>query len=724
VEHRQPHRRAGAGKPVTCAALFTLFASGAVGAQEAPLADQATVLELDTIRVEAGAFGLVATESAVGAKTDVPLLKTPRSISVVTQQDLVVRNVQADSQALTYTPGVLAQPFGGVQNQQNPFFTIRGFSSAFGGSFVDGVVSPVNYRYEPYGFEQYEVLRGPNSTLYGQSDPGGLVNRISKLPTATPFRELQLQGGDFDRLQGAFDIGGPVDGAGRLLYRLTGLARNADAPIDYDFGLTQPDERRFIAPALTARLSDATTVTILGAYLNDEVGQESVYRRPDNSLTRISLNPPDKGVWKQEQYAAGYLLSHAFSHSLGFEQTLRYSHMDSSILGTYQGELLPDGRTVTRYTDGNREWRDDFVVDSRLAYDFDTGPLRHDALLGFEYQRYTDWIAFVGGGAPDLDIRDPDYRARFPNDAAPYIQEKYSGDIYGLYFQDRVSLKDRWLVTFGVRQNWADSRTEDELYDAPAYDRSQNEATVSGGVTYLTDFGLAPYVSYAESFLPQAGATFSGDLFLPTTGEQWEVGVKYEPAGWDALLTAAVYEIRQRNVLTPDAANPYCAFCQVQTGEVRSRGVELQATASLAAVNLNASYAFNDTEITRASPDAAGASVEGNEMPLAPRHLASIWADYTLRSGFAQGLMLGAGVRYVGSTYADDANAIENAAYVVTDAALRYDLGSASPKLAGAVIALNVDNLFDEEYVTCFTPFYDCNHGASRTVMGTLTYQW
>ena len=129
-----------------------------------------------------GTVGFVPSRSTSGTKTDTPILEVPQSVSVVTRAELDARGVQTDAEALTYTPGVLAQPFGGAQHQQNPFFYIRGFPSAFGGSYVDGLVSYVNYRYEPYGYERYDVLRGPNSTLYGQSDPGGLVNRVSKLP--------------------------------------------------------------------------------------------------------------------------------------------------------------------------------------------------------------------------------------------------------------------------------------------------------------------------------------------------------------------------------------------------------------------------------------------------------------------------------------------------------------------------------------------------------------
>jgi iron complex outermembrane receptor protein len=700
--------------PILVLAALAASAAGAAPAQEA--------LELQPIVVEAAGppVGLVATAGTAATKTDTPLLETPQSVSVVTERDLVVRNVQTDSQALLYTPGVLAQPFGGEQNQQNPFFTIRGFSSAFGGSFVDGLVSPVNYRYEPYGFERYDILRGPTSTLYGQGDPGGLVNRQSKLPLWEPFREVEVQAGSFDRLQGAFDLSGPLGDGGSLAWRLTALARNADAPMDLDFGQTMPDERQFVAPALSARLGPDTTLTLLGSYLRDEVGQESVYLRPDGSLSHVSLNPPGLGVWNQEQYAAGYQFAHAFADGASFEQTFRYSHMSSSILSAYQGELLPDGRTVSRYTDGNDEWRDDYAIDNRVQLSLATGPLDHDLLVGLDAQYSEDWISFVGGTAPDLDLLAPDYAQPFPNDAVPYFQAKYTGSVVGLYLQDQIRYDD-WILTLGARQDWTETEIEDELAGSAQQVRD-DAATWRVGLTYLTDIGLAPYASYSTSFLPQAGSTFDGVPFVPTTGEQAEIGVKYQPPGWNGFLSAAAYDIRQRNVLTSDPAHPDC--CQVQAGEVRSRGVELQATASLAQLNLNASYAYNDAEITEANPDVFGADVTGNQAPLAPQHLVSAWADYSFARGPAAGLTVGGGVRYVGASFADDANSIENDPYTLVDAVLRYDLGAVAPRFGGAVLALNVSNLLDTGYSTCFTAFFNCNNGAPRTVIGTLSYQW
>lgn len=683
-------------------------------------------IELDTIDVAGdGTDGFVATRTDAGTKTNTPILEVPQSISVVTRAELDVRNVQTDAEALTYTPGIYAQPFGGAQNQQNPYYIIRGFPSAQGGSYVDGLISFINYRYEPYGYSRYDVVRGPSSSLYGQSDPGGLVNRVSKMPTEETFREIQLQGGNFDRLQGAFDFGGAINEDKTLLYRLTGLYRNADAPITYDYGITSPDERQYIAPALTWKPNEDTTITFLGNYLKDKIGQENSFMWPGTQqLTHLAILPSDYGVWNQEQYALGYLLEHNFTDNLTFRQNLRYSHMDSTIRSGWVWDVT-DG-WASRVVDGNDERRTDLVIDNQIQYDLQTGPVSHAVLAGFDYQNTSDWIAFVDNwDAPPLNIFLPNYTVPLP-EPTPWQSVTYTGESYGLYLQDQLKFGDGWIVTLGGRQDWVHGRSVGyDLYSAdPLIDTTSDDQkfTYRAGVTYLFDSGLAPYASYATSFLPQSGVDAYGNALKPTTGEQIEAGLKFQPIGWNAMFTAAVFELTKQNVPTPYGEDPYGPV--VQDGEIRSRGVELQATVSRNGWNLNASYTYNDVVVTEANPDVPNSSLALGKHPRwVPEHMGSLWIDYTFSSGRLAGLNLGAGVRYVGTTYANATNTIANDPYTLVDAVVRYDLAKLWPQMKGAELAVNATNLLGTQYVTCFSAA-DCKWGAQRTVIGTLTYRW
>lgn len=685
-------------------------------------------IQLAPIRVDADAAGgslyepvdgFVATRSAVATKTSTPVLETPQAISTVTRDQLEVRNAQTDAQALLYTPGVWAQPFGGQRSPANPFFYFRGFASSFGGSYVDGLTSPVNYRYEPFGSERLDVFRGPTSALYGQSDPGGMVNRTTKRPTDEFQSELQLQGGGFERRQAAADISGPIDAEKRFLYRFTGLVREADAPTDYDFGRNEPDDRTYIAPAFTIRPTEDTTFTLLTSHLEEELDSVSVLRDENGDMTKINLDQPGVGTYEAEQSQIGYAFEHRFGDGLGVRQNARWSTLKVDNLGFYQDSIDPATTTVNRSVAGFSEEREDFAIDTHVEGKMQTGMVRHTLLAGIDYQKLKDNYSFSWGAGPSLNYANPDYDQVFtvPDD---YLHEDSETDNVGLYLQEQAKIADSWVVTLGLRHDWSSTTLKDEQYGGET-ERDDQEFTYRAGLNYVTESGISPYVSYATSFFPAGGADINGTPFEPTTGEQYEIGVKYQPPGFNGFFSASLYQLTKQNVTTPDPDVPNFS---VQTGEVRSRGVELEGTVDLTSgLRATLAYSYNDAEITKDNPNASGISAEGNRPNLTPEHLASAWVDYTIQSGALQGLLFGGGVRYVSSSYGDKQNAIENDAYTLFDAVIRYDLGQLSTGLAGASLAINADNLFDKEYTTCFSAF-DCNWGTERTVMATLRYKW
>ena len=209
--------------------------------------------------------GYLASQSATGTKTDTPILTTPQSISVVTKDQIADQGAQNLVEALRYTPGVSVDTFGATTLFDA--IKLRGFDAP---RYLDGLRLPLDPgtqfafpRIETYGLERIEVLRGPASGLYGQTDPGGLINMISKRPTATPQHEIVGTFGSFNRFQGAFDSSGPIDKNGEYLYRLVGLGYSTDGQQDFVH-----QNRVFIAPSLTWRPTTDTSFTILSQYQN------------------------------------------------------------------------------------------------------------------------------------------------------------------------------------------------------------------------------------------------------------------------------------------------------------------------------------------------------------------------------------------------------------------------------------------------------------------------
>jgi len=677
--------------------------------------------------------GFVEKRTLTGSKTDTPLVEVPQSISVVTRGELDARKAVTDSMALLYSPGVFAQPFGANLDQWNPFYMIRGFMSAFGGSYVDNLVSPVNYRYEPYGYDRYDVLRGPSSTLYGQSDPGGLVNRITKRPQAQSGGELEFQYGNYDRKNIAGDITGPLDEQGTLLYRLTFLYRNANSAVDYANGQKIPDNRLYVAPAITWNITPETSLTVLGSALADDVGQTAVYVTPDRFATRIRLDRPGADDFSYKQHFIGYAFEHKFDTSLIFRQRFRYSFMDYDYKSLAQYDIATpptDGVTYV-YPYGFSEERNDFVLDNNLQKQLTIGPAEHMILLGFDYQHLRDRVRFLSNydSAIPFFIYAPDY-SRYDPTLNVDADTTAISDNYGLYLQDQMKLDEHWVLTLGGRFDWAASRLTGFSYGEDAADKSRDSAfSWRSGLTYLADNGLAPYFSYAKSFLPTSGRDgVTGQIFKPTIGEQYEVGVKFQPLGERSLFAFAAYDLTKQNVVTTGQLLGGEVY-STQRGAVKARGLEFEANAHLTdSIKLHGAYTYTVAKIVAALDGSVG------ETPAqVPRHMGSLWVDYDLPiDTIFGGVSVGGGVRHIGSNSAWNTNAIyfpdegprfKNNAYTLFDAAVRYDLGRLSPDLAGASFTVNAANIFDHRYQACFTRF-TCSPGVPMTIIGSVRYRW
>jgi len=694
----------------------------------AALNAHAQSIQLDTIDVsgqgsgQADVQGFVARRSSAGTKTDTPILETPQSISVVTRDQMDSRAVQTVVEALQYTPGVYTHTGG--KDPRFDSFSIRGFSAYESGVYRDGLREPNGsfalFRTEPYGLQRVDVVRGPNSVLYGQNNPGGLIDVITKRPTATPIREVVGQYATADRFQGAFDLGGAADKDGKYLFRLTGVARDSDAQIAYFSNLVK-DDRLFIAPAFTWQPTQDTKLTILTDFQHDLTG--NVFTVPVATLkmpgfvvtnvypSKLFMGDPNWNKFDQDQFRLGYQFEHRFSDALTFKQNLRYGEVDLDYryLTFNQVPATPTSTSLGRVARLIDEQTKNFTVDNQLHSKFNTGPLQHTLLAGLDYQRAGVDTKTFNGPAPALNLRDPVYGLTIVNPSQTLSSVDQDAKQLGVYLQDQIKLQN-WLLTAGARYDWA---------DMDSLNRANNVKTVTDdeaftkriGLTYLFDFGLAPYVSYADSFLPTPGFDFSSSPFKPTKAQQYEAGIKYQMPNTNLLVTLAAFDITQQNVLKPD---PLHNGYNIQIGEVRSRGFEAQATASLAqGLNLVASYTYLDLEVTETSTP----SELGKVPILTPREMASAWADYTFQSGLLAGFGFGGGVRYIGSTFMDPANLLANEAYTVFDAALHYKVRD------GMNLALNVSNIGNKNAAACTTAG-GCQWISPRIVTGTLTYRW
>ncbi len=679
------------------------------------------------------ANGIVAKGSRIATKTDTPILEVPQTVNVVTRKEMDARGVADFNAAVAYTPGLRAIDYPGGQGM--PDLYMRGFR-AIGqyANYRDGIRGGFNAYdndIEMYGLERLDVLKGPSSVLFGQSTPGGLINATSKRPTEAPYREVQVEYGSFGRKQVAADFGGPVSGDDAFLYRFTALLRDSGMQIDHS-----PDDALYIAPAFTWKPDEGTSFTLLASHHRVEKGGAEQSLPMDNTIfdngpripSSLYLGIPGVTEWNTVNTSVGYEFKHEFDGGWTFNQNLRYSHAEVDYTSGWIWDwptALYDDHYARIGAQKRPKTTDSFLVDNNIGGTVDLGPTEHNLLFGLDYgyykghERRTNSTSYV-----TVDIFDPVYDASGLTFGDPWADETLSQSQLGLYAQDQIKI-DNWIVSLAGRYDWVETRVENHLADS-SDDVRDHAFTGRIGIGYLFDNGIAPYVSYSTSFQPETGTDFQGRAFKPTTGEQWEAGVKYQPLDWNGMITASVFQITQQNVTTADPLNP---GYQVQEGEVRSRGFEVEAKAELSdAWALTAAYSYTDARVTEDNPDSTGISKVGTRMAAVPYHQASLWLDYAFQQEAFAGLTIGGGLRYVGSSMAvmdtSTGSQVKVAGYTLLDAALTYDFGARTPDLDGLKLTLSGTNLTDEKY---FTPgFYSDTvlFGNRRAVKANLSYTW
>lgn len=675
--------------------------------------------------------GYVASRTGTATKTDTPILEVPQTINVITADQIQAQGAQNLTQALRYTPGLGVNGYTD-RNSIADEITSRGFAPT--PLYLDGAYLPYAGslggapQIDPYTLERVEVLKGPSSVLYGQNQPGGLVNMVSKRPTTEQRSQVRFGLGSYHRVNGAIDTSGPLDEQKTLSYRVVGVAKKGNEQVDHTHS-----ERTLLAPSLTWAPTEDTALTLLAQVQRDDGAEDyqslprigSLVRGPTGQRIDRDFFSGDSRYndYKRDQYILGYDVSHRLNEDLQFRSTARYTDVDDRYQGFYLRSFVTDTNGVTDYTRANRtkvDWRQHnsaYTLDNNLEYRFQTGALQHTTLAGVDYRhfnrKYDGYNAYnaepvnlYGKNNGDTSGVHPELTTQWDNTLRQT----------GLYLQDQIKL-DQWILTIGGRQDWAEVENKD-LLARTITEQRDNKFTGRIGLTYVTDFGLAPYISYSESFLPTVGTAAperGGNAFKPTEGEQYEVGVKYQPYD-KTLLTAAVFQIKQKNVLTGDVDYPQY---ESQSGEVRSRGVELELKSSIEQFDVLAAATYIDSFYTKETYGNQGNRSEA-QAPVS----ATAWVDYHFSQATVDGLTWGIGARYTGRKPGDTANSFHTPSYVVYDTTVSYDFSRLAPSMNGLQARLNVQNLFDRDYVSDCNYAFGCYYGQERVASLEMTYDW
>ncbi|WP_395950048.1 TonB-dependent siderophore receptor [Aeromonas mytilicola subsp. aquatica] len=703
---------------VVAATISTLLAGSVLAAaptsQDAALADETLTVLGQTYRNTA-------------TKTRLDPIETPQAISVVESETLEQRGVSSVSEALRYVPGVNTELRGGAVNRLD-LFNIRGFDNYQ--NFYDGLLLQYNEwnlqpQIDPVAIEQLEVFKGPTSVLYGSMPPGGMVNLIAKRPQREAKHRVSLATGTGTLKEMSFDSTGAINE--QLAYRVVGLARQKEGQ-----AVTSEEERYVFAPSLDWQLGERTLLNLNLYYQKDpEAGiyttvpaSGSVKSNPLGQLGSDSfLGDQNWNEYNRDVTLLGYKLSHDFNGNWQVLQNARYMDASAYQRNTYNAALAADNRTLARNAYLTDEASKGFVIDNQLAGKVMTGPAQHNLLLGVDYQYLDARILYqdtLDYSAPAIDIFNPDHNQIRPDALAFSYEDRKTirQSQTGVYLQDQVRL-DRLVAIGGARYDSYRMDTDSHsLYMGSASHSlaqiDQDNLSFRLGALYELDYGLSPYVSYAESFEPVPGADKSGKAFDPSTGHQWEGGLKFLSEDMSKTFTVAAFHITKQNALVTDPDNVYGP--KLQTGEIVSKGIELEGRADLTSrLDLALSYTRQDMEITRDTTD-----LQGKTPVWVPKQMASLWSNYQA-GGSLEGMRVGAGLRYVGEAQLDAANTDTVPDYLLMDMSASYDLAALSASLKGVGASLSASNLLNKTYYSCYDQ-NNCWFGAERNVEARLKY--
>ena len=649
--------------------------------------------------------GYVAKKDRIGTKIDTPIARIPQAISVVTQKQIEDQKPRTLNETLGYTASANPNSFG-FDTRYDAFF-LRGFQAFYNGMFRDGLRQyngpSAWFKTEPYGIEGVTVLKGPASSLYGVSGPGGIVNVVTKRPKDEPFREIELLAGEHNRFQAALDASGPVTEDGSILYRFTSLGRKSETELP-----AYPDDKIYLAPAVTFKPDEDTKLTILGEYSKSVTGGTAAfYNSSYGVLSNVYEGDPAWNDFTQSQGRIGYEFEHRFNDLLTVRQNLRYNAVDSDI--EYSGHYsIGADQPLQRYWGHYTEAMRNFVVDNMAQFEFDTGPIKHTAVGGIDYA----WSDYDAGSGLSYVSVDDIKAAAVPHSGGQQMNQ------LGVYLHDQMEWNDFTLFTSG-RYDWVDTTSTAADFSTSR----QKDSAFSGrvGLSYQTEWGITPYVNYSTSFSPNIGFVYDdvastvGRVARPTIATQKEIGVKYEMSEHNATVSAALFDIDQKDGVVFDASTGINKQRQL---DLNSRGVELEANASLDnGFSFIASYTYLRVRIERGAEETAG-----KELSATPNHILSLWGHYQFENGTLEGLGLGAGVRVAGSSYGDDTNTFKNDARAFVDASLSYDFGTRNPKLEGVKLQLNAKNLFDTRQTICSAGY--CYRDEGRSLFASLRYRF
>ncbi|OFW81299.1 MAG: hypothetical protein A2887_01410 [Alphaproteobacteria bacterium RIFCSPLOWO2_01_FULL_40_26] len=625
--------------------------------------------------------GYKTESSRSSTRTDTPLLDIPQSVSVVTQDQIRDQNITKMEEAARYVPGVNVQMGEGHRDQ----VTIRGMTNGSNGTtsnfFIDGARDDAEYIRDFYNTDRIEFLKGPNAMAFGRGSPGGVINRVSKFADGTQKRRLVLSGGSFENRRAEADIGDKVNE--KFALRLNAMYQKSNSYRRYvEF------ERYGFNPTANVSLGEDTELQLGYEHFDDDRltdrGIPSQNGAPYKTNYSTFFGNPDQNKANTKINSFYGILTHDFDSTLQLKNLTRYTKNHKFYQNIVPGTISGNNLNLSAYN--AKQERDNFTNQTDITKKFETGSVKHKALLGAEITSQNSTKVKTNGtlGSSTVSLSNP---ITYTSVAYNSIADNNKSDVrvFAGYIQDQADINEYLQLTAGLRLDRFEIQLKDRKNNTD-FERIDTMLSPRAGLVIKPEKSVSLYGSYGVTYLPSSGDQFDSlsvttAILKPEKIQNYEVGAK-----WDVNpklnLSAALFQLDRSN---SPASDPSGSGYLVLTGESRSRGVELAATGKITDQwQIIASYAFQDAVITTATKNYA----KGSKIALVPHNTFALWNKYDFDSCFAAAV----GAISQSDQFADANNSVRLKGFTRFDGALYYKI---NPSYR---LQLNVENIFDRGY--------------------------
>lgn len=640
---------------------------------------------LPTISIQAQKIDhpYVAQNAASLLKSDAPLFETAQAVSVVTREQLDQKQATTLAEAINGIAGVVSGQRG---RRGWDDFNIRG-QSANNQIFIDGLRTSARsaVAVDLSGIDQVQVLKGPASVNFGQVAPGGLVNLVTKRPEAENFARTDLSYGSYDFKQATFDLNYAPQNTEKGAFRLTGRYADQDDPVDYVYF-----KNLYISPTYNFDLGEHADLSVIASYQHREYqryqGAPLVGTLLPSSLGKVDSSffsgDPASDPYKADVYRAGWNFKYDFGNELVFRQNaaVQKTEMNGGFISLQAGGT----ETAVKRRLEVQDWDyTNYTIDQNLQKTFQFGQITHELLLGFDVMQEKRETLADRCNFASINPFQPHYNQGCITALSLNSHSITELQDMGLYARNRIDLGDQWIINLSGRYDWAKSSSENVLKGTKTDPQDDQAFTGNASVMYLANQFVAPYISYATSFIPNIGTDKNDALFEPEKGKQYEIGMKFQSADQQIQGALSWFDLRRQNVLVND---PTDINYQITEGEQTTQGIEAEVNAALSdRWTSSVAYAYTyDSKTTKSTELTA----IGERLENTPEHTYSLMTRY--RPQGVLGWYVGAGITGASATELAGLN-VELPAYTIYNADAGYDTEHWGAQLS-------IRNLFDKNY--------------------------